>query len=357
MKKILIAFTLVGLSVGAHRASAGNDQKRGQAGATELTVNPWARSSGWAGANSAGIRGVESANSNIGGLAYVQGTEVLFASTNWLRGTDVTINALGIGQQLGKNGGVLGLTAVAWDLGNFKQTTAQNPDQDVIYRMNILNVGLSYSKVFSNSITGGITLRYITESVPNASASGVAFDGGVQYQTHIGKGTDPDRKNLKVGVALRNVGPEMRYTGDGLTYRGVIDGIGYTGQVATQGRADTYEIPSSLSIGVMYDVALAEDHRLSVAGNFISNTFSQDQIQGGLEYAFMERFMVRGGYDYIKGNYATETRTSAHTGLTAGASVAVPFGAEKNHAFGVDYSYRHSNPWNGTHSVGIRLTL
>ena len=34
---------------------AGNEQRAGQAGASELLINPWARSSGWGNANSGGI--------------------------------------------------------------------------------------------------------------------------------------------------------------------------------------------------------------------------------------------------------------------------------------------------------------
>ncbi len=364
MRNFFAATSLVCVLALSQNAVAGNDQKRGSAGATELTVNPWARSSGWAGANSAGIRGVESMNSNIGGLAYVRGTEVLFSSTNWMSGTDIHVSSFGLGQQLGKNGGVLGLSATSWNLGDFKQTTVDNPDQDINFRATLLNFGLSYAKVFSERITGGITLRYVSQSVPNASASGVAFDGAVQYQAHIGgPGVDPDRKNFKVGVALRNVGPEMQYSGDGLTYRGRIEGGNVDASV--QGQAASFEIPTSLNIGVQYDYFAAEDHRISIASTFVSNTFTNDQIQGGLEYAFMERFMVRGGYDYIKGNEQASTRSSAHTGLTAGASVEVPFGKadadsgtdEKKHRFGVDYSFRSTNPWNGTHSIGIRLVL
>ena len=34
---------------------AGNEQRAGQAGASELLINPFARTSGWAGANVAGV--------------------------------------------------------------------------------------------------------------------------------------------------------------------------------------------------------------------------------------------------------------------------------------------------------------
>ncbi len=359
---------VVGLSLAsATTAFAGNDQKRGQNGAAELTVNPWARSSGWANANSAGIRGVESMNSNIGGLAYVKGTEVLFSSTRWMQGTGVGLNAIGIGQQLGESGGVIGISAVSWNLGDFYQTSFDLPDQSVTFKPTIINIGLSYSKIFSQSITGGITVRYVSASVPNASATGVAIDGAVQYQTHLG-GSDPDRRNFKIGAALRNVGPEMRYTGDGLGGRAFLQG-GFSQDItrAVDGKSETFEIPTMLTIGAQYDYVPAEDHRITVASTFVSNTFSNDQYQAGLEYAFMEKFMVRGGYDFMKKTAVEGLRSTGHTGLTAGATVEVPFGSKngeeaadtdaKRHRFGIDYSFRATNPWNGTHSVGIRLVL
>ena len=49
---------------------AGNEQRAGQAGASELLINPWARTSGWAGANIAGGRGLESIYSNVAGLFF-----------------------------------------------------------------------------------------------------------------------------------------------------------------------------------------------------------------------------------------------------------------------------------------------
>ncbi len=180
-------------------------------------------------------------------LAFVKGTEVNFATTKWLTGSDININAFGLGQKLGENGGVLGLSMMSMDLGNFKQTTEDNPDQDINYRVSVINLGLSYSKAFSNSIFGGITVRVISESLPNASATGIAFDGGVQYVTSIGKG-ELDEDNLHIGVSLRNVGPEMRFSGDGLSYRGQVRGG--TFDQALEQRSESFELPALLNIGV-----------------------------------------------------------------------------------------------------------
>ena len=57
----------------------------GSAGASELLINPWARSSGWGAANVAGIEGLESQYSNVAGLASTNGTELIFTQTSWLQ--------------------------------------------------------------------------------------------------------------------------------------------------------------------------------------------------------------------------------------------------------------------------------
>jgi hypothetical protein len=60
--------------------NAGNEQRAGQAGASELLINPWARSSGWGGANTAGIKGLEALNLNVAGTAFTKKNRINFCS-------------------------------------------------------------------------------------------------------------------------------------------------------------------------------------------------------------------------------------------------------------------------------------
>ena len=55
---------------------AGNDKRRGTAGATELLINPLARSTGWGSAGVANVRGLDAFYSNIAGLSYVNNFEL-----------------------------------------------------------------------------------------------------------------------------------------------------------------------------------------------------------------------------------------------------------------------------------------
>ncbi|MCX6296223.1 MAG: hypothetical protein NTX97_09175, partial [Bacteroidetes bacterium] len=100
---------------------AGNPDRSGQAGATELLINPWARSSGWAGANIAGARGLEASFLNVAGTAFTKKTELLFTRTNWLKGTDININAFGLTQRVGETGAI-GLSVMSMDFGDIPIT-------------------------------------------------------------------------------------------------------------------------------------------------------------------------------------------------------------------------------------------
>jgi len=99
-----------------------------------------------------------------------------------------------------------------------------------------------------------------------------------------------------------------------------------------------------------------------LAGAFASNSFNKDQEKIGLEYGFKSFLMVRAGYLFEKGisnNDDTKDpyRTNAFTGLSAGFTIEVPLNKEKGTTFGLDYSYRATNPFNGTHSIGLRMNL
>ena len=184
MKKTMQRRTLSALVLAAACTSfawAGNPDRAGSAGATQLLINPFARSGGWAMANSSSLRGVESMFANVAGLARVKKTEVSFTTTNWLQGSDVRINAFGLGQKVGESG-VLGLMVTSISYGDIPITIVDQPAGGIgTFRPTSSNLGLAYSKEFSNSIFGGIVVRVATESISNVRASGFFFDAGIHY--------------------------------------------------------------------------------------------------------------------------------------------------------------------------------
>ena len=329
---------------------AGNPQRAGQAGAYELLINPWARSSGWAGANIAGIRGVEAMFSNVAGLAFTTKTELVFSSTSWLQINGFNdavsnISSFGFAQKVGESG-VIGLSIMNMSFGDIEITTVENPDGGIgVYSPSFMNIALSYAKIFSNSIYGGMTIKMISEQTSNMGANGIALDAGIQYVTGA-------KDNFKFGISLKNVGPRISFTGDGLSFRGIV-GDGDDFKMTVEQRSSELELPALLNIGMSYDINVLQ-HRITGAGTFTSNSFQKDQYRLGGEYAYKEMFMVRLGYTYEDGIRTPSTRTTALRGPSGGFTLELPMGAN---TFGLDYSYRHTDPFQGSHTIGARINL
>ena len=220
-----------------------------------------------------------------------------------------------------------------------------------------MNIGMSYAHIFSNSIYGGFTIKMISEQISNLGATGVALDAGIQYVTG-------ESENLKFGIALKNIGPRMAFSGDGLSFRGLVgDDDDY--KMTVEQRSADFELPALLNMGITYDFNI-QRHRVTGAGTFTSNSFQKDQIRLGCEYSYREMFMVRAGYTYEEGlfyseSYANENnkssyRTTALRGPSGGFTVEIPMG-DNGTTFGLDYSYRHTDPFQGSHSIGARINL
>jgi hypothetical protein len=347
MNRLIALVAAVPVFAGA-TVLAGNPDRAGSAGATQLLINPWSRSAGMAMSNSASLRGVEAMFGNVAGLSKVGRTELVFSNTQWLSGSGVSINSIGVGQKLGSSG-VLGISATTLGFGDIEVTTYDNPEGGRgTYRPAMSNIGLSYAKAFSSSISGGLLLRVVSESISNVRASGVCFDAGIQYVTG-------EKENLHFGIALKNVGPAMSYSGDGLSVQGIL--VQGSDQLSLEQRSQGFEIPSLLNIGAAYDWHINEMHRVTFSGTFVSNSFTKDQGLIGVEYAFRKMVHLRGGYLYEDGITNDEERTTVLTGPSAGISVDLPFGEEKKSAFAIDYSYRSTNPFAGVHSIGVRVSL
>ena len=362
LKQIISGTLLAAVTAVPVASFAGNPDRGGSAGAQELLINPYASSSGWGNANTSCVRGLESMFSNIAGMAFTRKTEVVFSHSNWLGGSGININNFGFTQHVGETG-ALGLNVMSLSAGSIPITTTDNPEGGLgTFNPSFINIGLSYAKGFSDNIYGGATVRIIQEQIANVHATGIAVDAGVQY--HTGK-----YDQMHFGIALRNVGPKMSYNGDGLAFSAnILNGSQYNNSVngytaSFENKSAAFELPSLLNIGLAYDfyltkdsAGLKKDFRLTVAGNFTSNSFTNDQYTLGMEFAFKKYIMARGGYTYEK-NINTTLSQTVFTGPSAGLTLQLPFGKDKKSTFAVDYSYRFTSSFSGVNTFGFRVNL
>ena len=137
------------LSLSFNVAFAGNEDRAGSAGATELLVNPWARSSAWGSAGVSSVNGLEGMFLNVAGLAYADKTEIQFSRTNWLGSiTGIGLNAAGLAQRVGESG-VIGLSFTSMNYGDFQITTTELPEGGIgTFNPSSTNFNLAYAKKF-----------------------------------------------------------------------------------------------------------------------------------------------------------------------------------------------------------------
>lgn len=349
--KIKIAAVLIAGIFSLPAVYAGNEDRVGSAGATQLLINPWARSSSWANAGISSVTGIEATFMNVAGLALTPKSEISFVRTSWLGTSGISFNQAGIAQRIGETS-VIGVTFNSIGFGNIDVTTVDLPEGGIgTFSPKFFNIGFSYAKEFSNSIYGGLTVKAVSEAISNLRATGVAFDAGIRYVTG-------EKDQIKFGITLKNVGPPMSYTGDGLSVLTILP----TGATSTtQQRSAKYEIPSQVNIGASYDFLFGETQKLIVAGTFTSNSFSKDNWRIGLDYGYTMKkfaFNVRAGYCHEKGSFSKDlgVNSSALSGPTAGFSIDLVQGEKENH-MAIDYGYRFTNPFNGVHSIGIRIDI
>ncbi|MBN2668888.1 MAG: PorV/PorQ family protein [Bacteroidales bacterium] len=346
---------------------AGNEQRIGQAGSTESYVNAWGRSSGLASSSVASVTGIEAMYQNIAGAAFTKKTELAFVHTRWLSGSGIGINNFGLAQKIGEtNALTLGVTSFSF--GDIERTTVDNPEGgNGTFNINYTTISAGFAKEFSNSIYGGFNIKIISEGISDVKATGIALDAGIIYRTGLGKNKlgKKNRDNFKFGITLKNVGPTMKYTGDGISFKGQSnDDV----PMSLQYRSQDFEMPTQLMLGLAYDFRLTSaidtvtnkivsDHMLTVSAAFISNSFTKDQASLGVEYSFRNLFQLRAGYLYEEEITSEEFREIVYTGPSVGATIKVPINKEEGSYIGIDYSYRATVNFNGIHTIGARIIL
>ena len=350
VNKIVKGSMLAGAILMSIPSFAGNEDRIGAAGASELLVNPWARSSAFGSAGISSTEGIEAQFINIAGLAFTDKTQIKFNYTNWLGNAGISLNSAGIAQRIGDQS-VIALSLQAFGFGDIDITTADLPEGGIgtfSPRLNIINLG--YARSFSNSIYAGINVKVISENIADMKATGVAFDAGVRYVT--GK-----QDNIKFGITLKNVGTPMKYGGDGLSKEILYSG---TDQAATmEQRVSTFELPTLLAIGFSYDFIFNENNKLIAAAAFHANSFTHDQFNIGLDYgmAFTSvAINLRVGFVGEKAMFDETENTTSITGLTAGISVDALLGKKKI-PLGFEYGMRTSNPFGIISTFGVSLSL
>ncbi len=342
-KSPLLLAGLVGVLGASSLAHAGNEKRNGQSSGQQLLVPVGAVGTALAGAPTASISGLEAIYWNPAGLAASPGSAGMFSYTRWL--ADINVSYAAVSTSFGRFGS-LGLSFKAFDFGEISRTDEDNPDGNGTYSPTFLTVGLTYSKQMTDRILFGMTGKMVSERIVQTSATGFGVDVGLQYRTSA--------NGLKLGVALKNLGTGLRYSGSDLEQKVQLPGQQPGAQNAPLSQiGQKADFPTTFEIGVGYDVPVASSQTLSVMGNFRSNNYGNDNYQLGAQYALSNIVFLRGGYDLLAGE-SGDSKKDAFNGLSLGAGLNYAMSGTGQISF--DYAYKQTQLLsNGTQWFTVKI--
>ncbi len=321
---------------------AGPKNKYGLSSARELLIPVGSASTALGGSNLASATGVDALFWNPSGLATINGksAEVLFSNQIYI--ADISVNYFAGAYKI-PNFGTLALSVKALGFGDIPVTTVTNPDgTGETYSPTYLTTGLSYARAMTDRISFGATAKLIYNKITRETATGVAFDFGLNYNV-TGSG-------LQFGVALKNIGPSIKYTGPDLEQFFQPPGT----QTGTQQEPRSieladFELPTALSLGLSYDFRLDKKNNLIMHGTFQNNSFSTDDYNLGLEYNYNKLVYLRGGYQFSNDNIDDRV----FTGPSFGAGIK--YTASNAFTVGFDYAYRVTDKFDANQFFTINL--
>lgn len=326
---IIFSLTLVLVAGLFLPAQAGDKKKKGTCAAEELLLPVGARGTALGGACLASVSGVDAIFWNPAGLPNTSNSVEAMVSHNTYI-ADIGINYAAIGVKTGI--GTIGFSFKTLNFGDIPYTTEEAPEgTGATFSPAYLTFGLTYSRAMTDRIFMGVTGKFVTETIMDMSASGVAFDMGIQYRMETG---------IRLGVAMRNWGSAMKFGGTSTEHRVSINNTepqAPNKQLAIPTQSS--ELPSLFEIGLAYDYSAAEKLDITAMGNFCNSNFANDVLMGGVEVNFDKMFYLRGGY-----NYALDAEKdilggkSYLFGPTFGFGINYPITSTVN--ISLDYAYR-----------------
>jgi len=326
MKSIFHILTILCLAIMiASVDGIASEPRTGTSAAAQLLIPVGARYMAMGGAPISTVEGADAIFWNPAGVdrsAHV--ADVTFSRMSHIADIGVNYAALRVRFE---GLGTLGFSLKAMDIGDIDITTEYAPDGGAgTYSPQFITAGLTYSRLLTDKISIGTTINFVSESVERISASGAAFDFGVQY-----KGL-ADVEGLSIGVVVKNIGPAIQYRGSGFYKNSQIDQADRGASplsIVTQ----KDELPSFITIGLSYDYVVNEQSNVTLSSSYTDDGFSDDTIRYGFEYNFDNTFFIRTGY-----SLSPDAPDDANIyGLTAGAGFQ--YKTEKI-GLTVDYTYR-----------------
>jgi hypothetical protein len=261
----------------------------------------------------AGILGMGSATLGLpGDLSSVSWNA---ASLGWLDESQFALAHAGLPDQTSQEwlayGGRFGSSATRWSMSGLYQSdgafegrdASNNPTGD--FSVASMALGLNVARPLGRLVTLGLGGKFVNEKLGPVSGTGFTMDAGLQLRAGM----------LGFGVAAQNLSGGMSYGGA------------------------RYPFPANVGVGVALNDAV-RGLRVALDANFPKSYFND--VRGGVEWGWRDRFAVRAGYRRELGAPSTESLTGPSFGMGGGA-----------HGVWIDYGYLIPGSGDNQHRVSF----
>jgi len=270
-------------------------------GAAFLKIGAGARPSALGG-NFIGLADdVNAINWNAGGLGLLKEREMTAMYSSWL--ADMNYEFVAYAQPLSNNVTVGG-SVVMLQSGNMDKRSDTREKLGTFTAADTC-VSLAVAKKVHENASFGGTLKIISQNIDDESATGFAMDLGGIFGTSV--------PNLKMGVALRNIGPKMKFIDEG------------------------FNLPLTLAAGLNYGLPKVN---LTSDINYFDSTVT---FGVGAEYKVMNALSIDLGYKVGKDN-----KLAGATGISAGLSFNI-------NKISLSYAWVPYGELSDTHRVSLGL--
>jgi hypothetical protein len=337
--KSIAILVLVALAISQALAGAGN--RAGTNGASELLIPVGTRDIAMGGSTASTATGVEAIFWNPAGTAHMKNSaDIYFSHMSYFADIGVSYGAVSANIE---GAGVLSLALKALAIDEVPVTTTRDPDgTGKTFKPQYFVVGLTYSRQLSERVAVGLTGNLISERLGDVSATGFSFDIGVLYDNLASV------DGLNIGIVVKNIGPQMTFDGTGLLTTATV-AEQHRPATLYQVQAATFELPSSIQLGVGYKRQISDMIAIQGSTSFQSNNFSDDEYRLGLEGSYQDLLFLRAGYNLAQRE--TDEREYLF-GPTVGFGVHSALG---NTDISIDYAYRAMKTFEGNHVFSVKL--
>jgi long-subunit fatty acid transport protein len=281
----LIALSLTTAAAGA----TGTLEQVGTSMANFLKVGVGARAAGMGDAYVAVCEDASALYWNPGGLDRMQQNEVLFQQNQWL--VDTKIYFVGAGYRL-PGIGTVGLSAHFFTSGEIEETTLQQPDgTGRTFTAQDFALGVAFSRRITDRFSTGVQVKYIQEALSLEKASTLAIDIGSVFVTNF-------LNNLRVGMALSNLGGKMKLSGSDLSVQYSVNPDYPTKIIRADLTTEEWDIPLCFRFGLATNLLKQPGYRWTVAGEIMDSRDFIHRLAVGSELAFWEKVFLRSGYKF-----------------------------------------------------------